>query len=186
MHIVYGYLFFTLAPVTVGPVLIKAVGSAIDRWLDPGSLVPENVSLVLGILCFAFGIPWLVWAAVLDWTKGSGTPLPWFPPKLILMTGPYRYVRNPQTFGAVFWWCGWALVFNSPGGLVVGVGAIPTVVFWYIRLVEERELARRFGRSYTEYKVGTPFILPTLKRPAALSDGSSQSVAIGQHSGDSP
>ena len=153
-HIAYGYLFFTLVPITVGPVLIGLVGSRVDAGLDLGRLLPEKSSFALAITCFILGIPWLVWAAVLDWTKGSGTPLPWFPPKQLLVTGPYRYVRNPQTFGAIFWWCGWALVSNSPAGLVVGVGVIPAVVFCYIRVVEERELARRFGHAYMATRRG--------------------------------
>jgi protein-S-isoprenylcysteine O-methyltransferase Ste14 len=184
-HIAYGYLFFTLVPITIGPVLIRLLGSWVDAWVGLGRLLPEDASLALAISCFVLGIPWLVWAAVLDWTKGSGTPLPWFPPKQLLVTGPYRYIRNPQTFGAVFWWCGWALISNSPAGLVVGVGAIPTVVCCYIRLVEERELARRFGDAYTEYKATTQFILPGVKRTRVPSDQARRSVAIGRQSADS-
>jgi len=184
-HIAYGYLFFTVVPITIGPVLIKLVGSRIDALIELGGLLPESVSLAVAITCLVVGVPWLVWAAVLDWTKGTGTPLPWFPPKQLLVTGPYRYVRNPQTLGAVFWWCGWALVFNSPAGLVIGAGMIPAIVCCYIRMVEEGELGRRFGQAYTSYKARTHFILPAMKRASGKLSGPSRSVAAGRQSSES-
>lgn len=172
-HIAYGYLFFTLVPITVGPLVIRLVGSWFDGWLGLGNLLPGRASLGVALACFSFGVPWLVWAAALDWIKGSGTPLPWFPPKRLLLIGPYKYVRNPQTFGAVFWWCGWVLVFNSPAGLVVGIGAIGCIVLCYIRFVEEHELVGRFGQRYLDYKVRTPFLLPVPR----VASGSGVDVA---------
>jgi protein-S-isoprenylcysteine O-methyltransferase Ste14 len=34
----------------------------------------------------------------------------------------------------------------------------------YIKLVEEKELAARFGEEYRAYREGAPFILPRLTR----------------------
>jgi protein-S-isoprenylcysteine O-methyltransferase Ste14 len=81
---------------------------------------------------------------------GAGTLAPWDPPKNFVVTGPYRFVRNPMISGVVLILFGesamlrsglhltWALLFLA-GNFVV------------IPLVEEPMLRARFGPAYDEY-----------------------------------
>ena len=159
-HFLGGYLFFTAVELTFVPLLLTRTGQWLDASLNLQSLIPHSLGINFGVLSLAFSIPWLTWACLLDSMIGSGTPLPLVPPKRLVITGPYRFTRNPQTFGAIFWWSGWALIASSPIALLVGVPIILAGVFSYIRLIEEKELAIRFGREYIDYKARTPFIFP--------------------------
>ncbi|MFI5182692.1 MAG: methyltransferase family protein, partial [Thermoanaerobaculia bacterium] len=35
-------------------------------------------------------------------TRGRGTLAPWDPPRNLVVTGPYRFVRNPMISGIIF------------------------------------------------------------------------------------
>src|SRR5262249_9007457 len=79
-----------------------------------------------------------------------------------VVLGPYRYVRHPQmALQLVIFWCQpvmtWTLALLS-GGLTVytAVGL----------LLEERDLLRRFGSAYAEYRRQVPALIPW-RRPAA-------------------
>lgn len=41
----------------------------------------------------------------------------------------------------------------------------------YIKLVEEKEMALRFGDEYSRYKQGTPFMIPRLSLRRRMSGG---------------
>lgn len=45
---------------------------------------------------------------------------------------------------------------------VVLASVYPTVIVVYTKLLEEKELEKRFGGEYLEYKRRTPFLLPHL------------------------
>ena len=60
---------------------------------------------------------------------GQGTPWPWDPPRRVVTTGPYRYVRNPMQVGGVLVLLGEALVLGTwfPAGVaLVGVAFAAT------------------------------------------------------------
>lgn len=155
----------------VVPALLISLGRLIDRALGLSPLVPPAWVPWLAACCFAIGVPWLAWSILWHHRRGRGTPLPLVPTKELLADGPYRYMRNPMNFGAIFWLAGWGVLANSPTGLLGGVGFFAGLVLSYIKLIEERELALRFGQAYLDYKRCTPFLVPRCPR-AKESPGS--------------
>jgi len=136
-------------------------------WLSgkilPGGLIPSPYHGGLAGLNFLIGIPWMLWAVAWQLWKGKGTPVPVVPTKHFLKNGPYRYVRNPMMLGHFLYTLGWAFLFNALGGYLFAALLITGLVL-EIKLIEEKELERRFGGPYRAYKQDTPFILPRIKR----------------------
>ena len=131
-------------------------------FLRTGARIEIGVVSWLAIPLWLIGsltVPWCFWAFTF---KGRGTPLPADPPKELVTTGPYRYVRNPIYVGAAciflghFLWFGyWALLIYP---LLAFIGAHLFVV-WY----EEPALKRRFGASYEEYLKSVPRWIPRFR-----------------------
>jgi protein-S-isoprenylcysteine O-methyltransferase Ste14 len=92
---------------------------------------------------------------------GKGTLAPWSPPKRLVVTGPYAYVRNPMITSVVAVLLGEALFFGSWRILAWAV-LVFVVNHLYFILSEEPGLARRFGEEYGAYKRNVPRWLPRL------------------------
>ena len=86
---------------------------------------------------------------------GKGTPLPTANAPNLVATGPYRYVRNPMALAGILQGLctGWFL-----GSYAVLAYALLGAVAWHIfvRPTEEREMTKRFGDEYTQYKATVP------------------------------
>jgi protein-S-isoprenylcysteine O-methyltransferase Ste14 len=92
---------------------------------------------------------------------GKGTLAPWDPPRQLVVSGPYRYVRNPMISGVAFVVFGEATLLMSQPHLTWALifFAINAV---YIPLFEEPQLRARFGRSYQDYCANVPRLIPRL------------------------
>jgi protein-S-isoprenylcysteine O-methyltransferase Ste14 len=95
-------------------------------------------------------------------TEGRGTLAPWDPPRALVVRGPYRFVRNPMISGVIFALFAEALVLLSRPHSVWAVSFLLLNLI-YIPLVEEPQLARRFGDPYREYCRHVRRFLPRLR-----------------------
>src|SRR5512143_1360264 len=71
-------------------------------FLRRGARIETGVFSFLAVPLWLIGslaVLWCFWAFTF---KGNGTPLPADPPKKLVTTGPYHYVRNPIYVGAAF------------------------------------------------------------------------------------
>ena len=122
-----------------------------------GSLVQLlglGVGLV-GLWLFAYSLLHFV-------RRGRGTLAPWDPPRNLVVSGPYRYVRNPMISGVIFVLFGEALVLMSRPHAAWALTFLAINAF-YIPLMEEPMLAARFGESYREYKRHVRRFVPRLR-----------------------
>jgi protein-S-isoprenylcysteine O-methyltransferase Ste14 len=116
-------------------------------------------------LAFPF---WIVGAVILLWSfwnflvDGRGTPAPIDPPKELVATGFYRYVRNPMYVGVLLILIGHFLWFKNVWLLVYTVVAF-LIVHLFITLYEEPTLKRKFGAGYEEYLKKVPRWLPRFR-----------------------
>ncbi len=137
-------LYVPLTFFRTGPRLDTGVGAflAIPLW-SVGSLV----------------ILWCFW----DFTfKGRGTPLPTDPPRELVMTGPYRYVRNPIYVGVALIYAGYFLWFGY--WAILAYSALAFVgVHAFVVLYEEPTLKRKFGASYQRYLDSVPRWIPRIR-----------------------
>ena len=156
-----------LLSIAILPFMVTVV---IPRWIalrwgvaatlgsDPPALLAELAGLVLlaiGLALFAASLRRFA-------GEGEGTLAPWDPPRRLVVRGPYRYVRNPMISGVVFVLFGEACVLRSLPHLV-WAGFFLALNLVYIPLVEEPQLARRFGDAYREYCRHVPRVVPRLR-----------------------
>ena len=83
----------------------------------------------------------------------SGTPM--------LKEGIYASVRHPRYAAVIVGVAGVALFVNYLGIYVFTVLAVPAL--WLVVILEERELAERFGREYEQYRSEVPMFIPRLR-----------------------
>jgi protein-S-isoprenylcysteine O-methyltransferase Ste14 len=81
---------------------------------------------------------------------GRGTPAPFDPPRLLVIRGPYRFVRNPMYIGAGLTLAGAALFYESVSLLIYGVIFL-LAAHLFVLSYEEPTLRRIFGSEYEAY-----------------------------------
>lgn len=124
-------------------------GGALGLQLAGGAL------LALGLVLFAGSLRRFV-------AEGRGTLAPWDPPRALVVSGPYRWVRNPMISGVILVLCGEAALLRSvPHALWAASFAALNAV--YIPLIEEPGLRRRFGAAYADYCAQVPRFVPRLR-----------------------
>ena len=93
---------------------------------------------------------------------GKGTLAPWSPTKRLVITGLYRYVRNPMILGVFIVLLGEALALKSKSILIwAGIFLIINTIYFIV--YEEPNLENRFGDEYREYKKHVARWLPRLR-----------------------
>jgi len=155
---------------------MTALGSLLFLLLAPGTiagyiplvLLRNGSAVETGIFAYLAFPLWFIGSMLLLWCfwdftfKGHGTPAPIAPPRELVATGFYRYVRNPMYVGILsilighFLWFGyWNLLIYA---LIVFLG-FNTFVAYY----EEPTLKRKFGASYEEYLKRVPRWIPRFR-----------------------
>jgi protein-S-isoprenylcysteine O-methyltransferase Ste14 len=81
---------------------------------------------------------------------GRGTPAPIDAPKVLVVRGLYRYVRNPMYVGVLLVVLGWSALFGS-SALLIYAGSVGLFFHLFVVVVEEPILRRKFGESYEQY-----------------------------------
>jgi protein-S-isoprenylcysteine O-methyltransferase Ste14 len=144
------------------PLSIVVLSSIVEEHLQfPNFSFPlqKAISLFLATLG-------LLLSASAGWyqlKKGEGSPLPVVPARKLVAVGPYRFCRNPMALGAIVYYVALSIWLGSIVALVI-TGIVSCLFLIYIRMVEEKELERRFGEEYRIYKEKTPFLIPKLWR----------------------
>jgi protein-S-isoprenylcysteine O-methyltransferase Ste14 len=96
-----------------------------------------------------------------EFTRADGTPVPVASPPRLVVSGFYRYVRNPICVGFLAILTGQMLLFGSVGLLEYAVVAW-CVGAAAVRFYEEPTLARKFGPEYLDYRRAVRAWVPRL------------------------
>ena len=110
---------------------------------------------------------WLIGTLIIIWCsidiirKGRGTPAHVDPPKILIVNGLYRHVRNPIYFGALLVQLGYIVWFGS--GLMMIYFLLFVLTFHIlIVFIEEPVLRNTFGSAYDEYVKSVPRWIPRI------------------------
>jgi protein-S-isoprenylcysteine O-methyltransferase Ste14 len=128
LPLVLGYVLNRFLPTTAWP-----------GWVATAGLIVLALSLVPG--------PW----AVLEMLRRGVNPEPYVPTRSLVMSGPFRFSRNPIYLTYVLFVAGMGLYLSNGWMLLL---LVPTLIVAHYGIIlrEERYLARRFGAAYTDYQ----------------------------------
>jgi protein-S-isoprenylcysteine O-methyltransferase Ste14 len=145
------------------PLAIAAGGPRLDARLGLPSFQFGLVNFISGGVLIVVGMFFGIWSNVAEITRGRGTPLPMMPTQELLIDGPFRYCRNPMTLGTLLAYSGIGIAAGTPAGLGIVV-VFGSLLIAYLKFIEEKELAARFGEAYLAYKRSVPFMIPSFRR----------------------
>lgn len=152
-----------LLPGTV--TVIVPLGLMIWRGITPGWGLPGPLAvltIVIGAMIFLVGNYLLARSIALFAFDGSGTLAPWDPTDRLVISGLYRYVRNPMYAGVLGVLLGEAMLAGS-----MWVVAWALLVFIgfnvFVRLYEEPHLRRTYTDQYAAYCANVPRWLPRIR-----------------------
>jgi protein-S-isoprenylcysteine O-methyltransferase Ste14 len=144
---VVGWVPYWLTGWEVGP---PFGGLAVTRWLG-------GVLLLGGALVFVDFVSRFVW-------EGQGTPAPVVPTRHLVVTGPFRWCRNPGYVAVLAMLVGQALVLPS-ARLLLYAAAMGVGFHLFVLFHEEPTLRRKFGAEFDAYCRRVPRWLPRLPGP---------------------
>lgn len=126
---------------------------------------PQWITALL-LQCVA-GLGLLGVSAVQDFaTRGGGTPVPFDPPRQLVTSGAYAYVRNPMQLSATLVLVAWGALLGS--WWVAAAGAMSAIYgAGFAAGDEHADLVRRFGERWVRYAALVRPWLPRW-RPAEL------------------
>ena len=164
LAIVGSAFFLVLAPGVVAGYL----PGSISRWQMQAPFLTFFPFRIAGALLIVAGLPGLLDSFARFALTGLGTPAPVFPTRHLVVTGLYRYVRNPMYISVVSMILGQALLLGNLRVLEYGL-AIWTAFHLFVLLYEEPTLRSTFGAEYETFCAKVPRWLPRLSawRPDA-------------------
>jgi protein-S-isoprenylcysteine O-methyltransferase Ste14 len=151
-------LFFVVAPGTVAGL----VPYLLSGWrLEPPFFGVSAVRMVGGVL-IVLGVVALVECFARFAFQGRGTPAPVAPTETLVVSGLYRYVRNPMYIAVVSIIVGQAMLLGSSS--LLGYAAIVWLMFHlFVLAYEEPTMRRSHGDSYAAYRANVRRWLPRIR-----------------------
>ena len=148
-------------------ILAPGIVAGLIPWLITGwqPLPPGDGPGVLrwtGLLLIGAGLAVVLEAFARFAWVGLGTPAPVAPTRTLVVSGLYRFVRNPMYIAVTALIFGQAVLFASWGLAVYGV--VVVVGFdTFVRLYEEPTLREAYGEQYVAYCAATPRWIPRFR-----------------------
>jgi len=127
-----------------------AAGSVLQALL-PKRLLADTVPVrTFGGVLLVAGLA--LSALVIRHFRRAGTPVsPRHASRRLVVSGPYRFSRNPDYAGQALIVVGLGLLFDTPWVLIASVPAL-LIVRYGVVAREEEYLQARFGEEYAEYR----------------------------------
>jgi protein-S-isoprenylcysteine O-methyltransferase Ste14 len=145
-------LFFLIAPFTIGFVV---------PWWIAGWRVGNTIWFAGGVFLVLVGLVPLIESFARFAVVGLGTPAPVAPTKHLVVSGFYRYVRNPMYLGVILIIVGNALILGNVA--VFAYAALIALAFaLFVLGYEEPTLRRQFGAEYERFCRHVPRWIPRL------------------------
>jgi len=158
LAIVGSAIFLVIAPgIVAGYVPWRICG-----WRVEAPLLGISSLRLAGVLLIASGLPVLLDSFARFALQGLGTPAPIFPTRHLVVSGLFRYVRNPMYVAVVSLILGQGLFFGSLRVLEFGI-AVWVGFYLFVLIYEEPTLRKGYGPEYEEFCANVPRWIPHLR-----------------------
>jgi protein-S-isoprenylcysteine O-methyltransferase Ste14 len=171
-YLIGGSLFLVLVPLGLYR-LSRSFDHLIGMQLIPIAGLRVTASVILSL----FGLLFALWSIVVQNRIGKGGPLEVadmeVSPKTqnLVVTGPYKYTRNPMLLGACVYYCAVAIYLNSMIALAIVTLFMIFMLIFVVKLTEEPRLRKDFGSDYEKYRQRVSMFIPWMqKQPGSPSD----------------
>jgi protein-S-isoprenylcysteine O-methyltransferase Ste14 len=131
----------------------------ISRWRLEAPLFGMPLFRFAGGMLIALGVIGLLDSFARFAVQGVGTPAPVFPTRHLVVTGLYRYVRNPMYLAGVSTILGQGLILGNVTLLEYG-GLVWLLSHLFVLLYEEPTLRASFGSEYKLFCSEVPRWIP--------------------------
>jgi len=136
-------------------------------WIEPPFLGMQLFRIIGGVFA-GLGAVVLLDSFARFALQGLGTPAPVFPTRNLVVTGLYRYVRNPMYIAVLITILGQGLISGNVTLLEYG-GLVFLLFHAFVTLYEEPALRASFGPEYKSYCAQVPRWIPRLGRKNLFS-----------------
>jgi protein-S-isoprenylcysteine O-methyltransferase Ste14 len=148
-------LFFVVAPA----MLAGAIPWWVTHWEFRPPFLATEATRWAGLALIVAGVPGVLDSFARFALQGLGTPAPIAPPSRLVVSGLYRYVRNPIYVSVVGVIVGQGVLFAD--WRLLAYGALLWLFFHAAVVVsEEPTLRQSFGAEYESYCARVPRWLP--------------------------
>src|SRR5579864_9279859 len=148
-------VFFAIAPGTIvgfGPWLVT-------HWRFVAPFYGVAALRYVGVAMILAALPVTIDSFMRFALQGGGTPAPIRPPEHLVVTGLYRYVRNPMYVAATTMIVGQALLFGS-WRLIEYAAIVWLIAHLFVIVYEEPTLRKTYGAEYEHYSAAVPRWIP--------------------------
>jgi protein-S-isoprenylcysteine O-methyltransferase Ste14 len=139
------------------------VAGLVPWWISGWRFEPPFFGIPLlrfgGGILVTLGMVGLLDSFVRFAIKGLGTPAPVFPTRHLVVSGLYRYVRNPMYVAVASTILGQGVMFGQATLLEYG-GLVWLLCHLFVLLYEEPKLRVSFGSEYEHFRAGVPRWIP--------------------------
>lgn len=153
-----GTILFLVAPATV----LGLVPFWLSGWRVQPAFLGLGALRVIGGILLAGGVAVLLDSYFRLALQGLGTPAPVFPTRRLVVTGLFRYVRNPIYVALVTGIIGQALMLGSLPVLAYGL-FVWLAFHGFVLIHEEPRLRKKFGGQYEDFCTHVPRWLPRVR-----------------------
>ena len=165
-------------PAATGWILLKSLLQTIVFWLAFLYFLPVGIyslenetplthwrfdsTVWVAVLLFCLGGTLGLTSTVIMAIRGRGTPLPADCPRVLVIAGPYRYIRNPMAVAGLTQGIAVGILLGSPAVIAYAFIGGP-IWHYFVRPWEERDLERRFKDAYCHYRNAVRCWIPRIR-----------------------
>ena len=166
---ILGYLVGGLLVIVFVPSIIYAITALFDNVYRLEIIQNEAIRWIILMVLLMIGFVYGIWSVIIQNTVGEGGPLEIgnieISPKTrnLVVSGPYKYTRNPMLFGTFLIYLAFALFLNSMTAVVL-ISAIFIFMLTVVVKMEEQRLLKDFGKQYEEYRKKVSMFIPWFHR----------------------